>query len=212
MNNIYNPKSYFKNRFAYDWWKYIAVTLVVCLLWYYAFYLTDRLKPTEKIQIFTSAEITDLKIEKELEDQFLPQGIYDYFFYRVSEENRYFDVALSSQGFENSDILILPEEALTEETLAGCAAFDDALINRCLALHADLSFLEGEGKTYGVRIYIAGDDAYNEKLSFCSWLKPDKNYCMVFSAKSKNIGRLSPKADEKNDKAILTYLYLLERK
>lgn len=212
MNKIYRQKSYFKNRLAYDWWKYIAVTLVICLIWYYAFYLTDRLKPTEKIQIFTSAEITDLKIEKELEDKFLPQGVYDYFFYRASVENKYFDVALSSQGFENSDILILPEELLTEDVLLGCAAFDDALVSQCLALQKTLSFMENEGKIYGARIYIAGDDAYNEKLSFRSWLKPDKNYCMVFSAKSENIGRLSPKADEKNDKAIQTYLYLLERK
>ena len=196
MSKVYDAKTYVKTRLAYDWWKYVALIVVVCLLWYYAFYMTDRLKDTEKIQIFTSAEIVNFDIEKELEDEFSKQGIYDYFFYQASFENKNFEFALETQGFGNSDILIIPEEALTETMLAQCVVFDGELIKAC--------------KT--AKIYVKDDEEYNNGFSFSSWINPDRNYCMVLSKQSKNVGRLSSESKAENDKALSTYIYLLSRK
>lgn len=212
MSKIFSAKEYMKHRLGYDWWKYLIVVVLVCVLCYYAFYLADRLKPTEKIQIFTSAEITDFSIEKELEDTFADKGIYDYFFYQASFDNKYFDIALESQGFENSDILIVPEEALTAEILAMCAEFDSEFIDECTLANEGIRFVQNEGKTYGVKIYAKDDDQYNDRFSFLSWLNPDRDYCMVFSKKSKNVGRLSSESDDNNRCALDTYIYLLGRK
>lgn len=212
MSKVYDAKTYVKTRLAYDWWKYVALIVVVCLLWYYAFYMTDRLKDTEKIQIFTSAEIVNFDIEKELEDEFSKQGIYDYFFYQASFENKNFEFALETQGFGNSDILIIPEEALTEAMLAQCVVFDDEFINACKTVNEKVVFVQSEEKTYGIKIYVKDDDEYNNGFSFSSWMNPDRNYCMVLSKQSKNVGRLSSESKAENDKALSTYIYLLGRK
>ena len=212
MNKIYDVKVYLKTRLSYDWWKYVAIVLIVCLLCYYAFYMSDKLKSTEKIQIFISANIEDFEVEKELEQKFEDQGILDYFFYQASAENKNFDTAFETQGFGNSDILIVPEEVLTETMLSNCVELDEEFKNDCLAVNSEVLFFNSGEKTYGIKIYIKDNSEYNNKLSFNSWLDFDKNYCMVLSKQSQNVGRLSSNSNDNNDKALDTYIYLLGRK
>ena len=121
MSNV--TKRAVAQSFRNYWWIYIVVAVLLCLAWRYAFYLKDKSRDNERLQIFVAGEISDRDLERRTEEYFAKDGILDVNLYVLSPDFKGFDAGFSAQGFLNSDLLILPQ-ILVEKYAAYALALD----------------------------------------------------------------------------------------
>ena len=55
MSNV--TKQAIKQSFRNYWWIYVVVAVLLCSAWLYAFYLKDKIRDDERLQIFVAGEI-----------------------------------------------------------------------------------------------------------------------------------------------------------
>ena len=68
MSNV--TKRAVEQSFRNYWWIYIVVAVLLCLAWLYAFYLKDKIRDNERLQIFVAGEISDRDLERRTEEYF----------------------------------------------------------------------------------------------------------------------------------------------
>ena len=120
MSNV--TKQAIKQSFPDYWWIYLVVAVLLCSAWLYAFYLKDKIRDNERLQIFVAGQISDRDLERRAEEYFANDGILDVNLYVLSPDFKGFEAGFSAQGFLNSDLLVLPQ-SLVEKYAAYALAF-----------------------------------------------------------------------------------------
>lgn len=200
MSNV--TKRAVAQSFRNYWWIYIVVAVLLCSTWLYAFYLKDKIRDNERLQIFVAGEISDRDLERRAEEYFAKDVILDVNLYVLSPDFKGFDAGFSAQGFLNSDLLILPQ-SLVEKYAAYALALDGVV-----RLPDDAETYSTDGKTYAVKVGRVNPEGYTPLYGF-GWIdERDEDMYVLLSPKSQNIGKLNPDGNA-NDKHALQLLQML---
>lgn len=200
MSNV--TKRAVAQSFRNYWWIYIVVAVLLCSAWLYAFYLKDKIRDNERLQIFVAGEISDRDLERRTEEYFAKDGILDVNLYVLSPDFKGFDAGFSVQGFLNSDLLILPQ-SLVEKYAAYALALDGIV-----TLPDDVEMYSIDGKIYAVKVGRVNPEGYTPLYGF-GWIdERDEDMYVLLSPKSQNIGKLNPDGNA-NDKHALQLLQML---
>lgn len=200
MSNV--TKRAVAQSFRNYWWIYIVVAVLLCSAWLYAFYLKDKIRDNERLQIFVAGEISDRDLERRTEEYFAKDGILDVNLYVLSPDFKGFDAGFSAQGFLNSDLLILPQ-SLVEKYAAYALALDGIV-----TLPDDVETYSIDGKIYAVKVGRVNPDGYTPLYGFGWSDERDEDMYVLLSPKSQNIGKLNPDGNA-NDKHALQLLQML---
>lgn len=200
MSNV--TKQAIKQSFADYWWIYIVVAVLLCSAWLYAFYLKDKIRDNERLQIFVAGQISDRDLERRAEEYFANDGILDVNLYVLSPDFKGFEAGFSAQGFLNSDLLVLPQ-SLVEKYAAYALALDGVI-----TLPDDVETYSTDGKIYAVKVGIVNSEGYTPLYGF-GWIdERDEDMYVLLSPKSQNIGKLNPDGNA-DDKHALQLLQML---
>ena len=200
MSNV--TKRAVAQSFRNYWWIYIVVAVLLCSAWLYAFYLKDKIRDNERLQIFVAGEISDRDLERRTEEYFAKDGILDVNLYVLSPDFKGFDAGFSAQGFLNSDLLILPQ-SLVEKYAAYALALDGIV-----TLPDDVETYSIDGKIYAVKVGRVNPEGYTPLYGF-GWIdERDEDMYVLLSPKSQNIGKLNPDGNA-NDNHALQLLQML---
>lgn len=200
MSNV--TKRAVAQSFRNYWWIYIVVAVLLCSAWLYAFYLKDKIRDNEHLQIFVAGEISDRDLERRTEEYFAKDGILDVNLYVLSPDFKGFDAGFSAQGFLNSDLLILPQSLV--EKYAAYALTLDGIVT----LPDDVETYSIDGKIYAVKVGRVNPEGYTPLYGF-GWIdERDEDMYVLLSPKSQNIGKLNPDGNA-NDKHALQLLQML---
>lgn len=200
MSNV--TKRAVAQSFRNYWWIYIVVAVLLCSAWLYAFYLKDKIRDNERLQIFVAGEISDRDLERRTEEYFAKDGILDVNLYVLSPDFKGFDAGFSAQGFLNSDLLILPQSLV--EKYAAYALTLDGIVT----LPDDVETYSIDGKIYAVKVGRVNPEGYTPLYGF-GWIdERDEDMYVLLSPKSQNIGELNPDGNA-NDKHALQLLQML---
>ncbi len=200
MSNV--TKQAIKQSFADYWWIYLVVAVLLCSAWLYAFYLKDKIRDNERLQIFVAGQITDRDLERRAEEYFANDGILDVNLYVLSPDFKGFEAGFSAQGFLNSDLLVLPQ-SLVEKYAAYALALDGVV-----TLPDDVETYSTDGKICAVKVGIVNSEGYTPLYGF-GWIdESDEDMYVLVSPKSQNIGKLNPDGNA-DDKHALQLLQML---
>lgn len=200
MSNV--TKQAIKQSFADYWWIYLVVAVLLCSAWLYAFYLKDKIRDNERLQIFVAGQIYDRDLERRAEKYFANDGILDVNLYVLSPDFKGFEAGFSAQGFLNSDLLVLPQ-SLVEKYAAYALALDGVI-----TLPDDVETYSADGKIYAVKVGMVNSEGYTPLYGF-GWIdEKDEDMYVLLSPKSQNIGKLNPDGNA-NDKHALQLLQML---
>lgn len=200
MSNV--TKQAIKQSFADYWWIYLVVAVLLCSAWLYAFYLKDKIRDNERLQIFVAGQISDRDLERRAEEYFANDGILDVNLYVLSPDFKGFDAGFSAQGFLNSDLLVLPQ-SLVEKYAAYALALDGVI-----TLLDDAETYSADGKIYAVKVGMVNSEGYTPLYGF-GWIdERDEDMYVLLSPKSQNIGKLNPDGNA-DDKHALQLLQML---
>ena len=200
MSNV--TKQAIKQSFADYWWIYLVVAVLLCSAWLYAFYLKDKIRDNERLQIFVAGQISDRDLERRAEEYFANDGILDVNLYVLSPDFKGFEAGFSAQGFLNSDLLVLPQ-SLVEKYAAYALALDGVI-----TLPDDVETYSTDGKIYAVKVGMVNSEGYTPLYGF-GWIdEKDKDMYVLLSPKSQNIGKLNPDGNA-GDKQALQLLQML---
>lgn len=200
MSNV--TKQAIKQSFADYWWIYLVVAVLLCSAWLYAFYLKDKIRDTERLQIFVAGQISDRDLERRAEEYFANDGILDVNLYVLSPDFKGFEAGFSAQGFLNSDLLVLPQ-SLVEKYAAYALALDGVI-----TLPDDVETYSTDGKIYAVKVGMVNSEGYTPLYGF-GWIdERDEDMYVLVSPKSQNIGKLNPDGNA-DDKHALQLLQML---
>ena len=200
MSNV--TKQAIKQSFADYWWIYLLVAVLLCSAWLYAFYLKDKIRDNERLQIFVAGQISDRDLERRAEEYFANDGILDVNLYVLSPDFKGFEAGFSAQGFLNSDLLVLPQ-SLVEKYAAYALALDGVI-----TLPDDVETYSADGKIYAVKVGMVTSEGYTPLYGF-GWIdERDEDMYVLLSPKSQNIGKLNPDGNA-NDKHALQLLQML---
>lgn len=200
MSNV--TKQAIKQSFADYWWIYLVVAVLLCSAWLYAFYLKDKIRDNERLQIFVAGQISDRDLERRAEEYFANDGILDVNLYVLSPDFKGFEAGFSAQGFLNSDLLVLPQN-LVEKYAAYALALDGVI-----TLPDDAETYSTDGKIYAVKVGMVNSEGYTPLYGF-GWIdERDEDMYVLLSPKSQNIGKLNPDGNA-DDKQALQLLQML---
>lgn len=200
MSNV--TKQAIKQSFADYWWIYLLVAVLLCSAWLYAFYLKDKIRDNERLQIFVAGQISDRDLERRAEEYFANDGILDVNLYVLSPDFKGFEAGFSAQGFLNSDLLVLPQ-SLVEKYAAYALALDGVI-----TLPDDVETYSTDGKIYAVKVGMVNSEGYTPLYGF-GWIDGrDEDMYVLVSPKSQNIGKLNPDGNA-DDKHALQLLQML---
>ena len=200
MSNV--TKQAIKQSFADYWWIYLVVAVLLCSAWLYAFYLKDKIRDNERLQIFVAGQISDRDLERCAEEYFANDGILDVNLYVLSPDFKGFEAGFSAQGFLNSDLLVLPQ-SLVEKYAAYALALDGVI-----TLPDDVETYSADGKIYAVKVGMVNSEGYTPLYGF-GWIdERDEDMYVLLSPKSQNIGKLNPDGNA-DDKHALQLLQML---
>lgn len=200
MSNV--TKQAIKQSFADYWWIYLVVAVLLCSAWLYAFYLKDKIRDNERLQIFVAGQISDRDLERRAEEYFVNDGILDVNLYVLSPDFKGFEAGFSAQGFLNSDLLVLPQ-SLVEKYAAYALALDGVV-----TLPDDVETYSTDGKIYAVKVGMVNSEGYTPLYGF-GWIdERDEDMYVLLSPKSQNIGKLNPDGNA-DDKHALQLLQML---
>lgn len=200
MSNV--TKQAIKQSFADYWWIYLVVAVLLCSAWLYAFYLKDKIRDNERLQIFVAGQISDRYLERRAEEYFANDGILDVNLYVLSPDFKGFEAGFSAQGFLNSDLLVLPQ-SLVEKYAAYALALDGVI-----TLPDDAETYSADGKIYAVKVGMVNSEGYTPLYGF-GWIdERDEDMYVLLSPKSQNIGKLNPDGNA-DDKHALQLLQML---
>lgn len=200
MSNV--TKQAIKQSFADYLWIYLVVAVLLCSAWLYAFYLKDKIRDNERLQIFVAGQISDRDLERRAEEYFANDGILDVNLYVLSPDFKGFEAGFSAQGFLNSDLLVLPQ-SLVEKYAAYALALDGVI-----TLPDDVETYSADGKIYAVKVGMVNSEGYTPLYGF-GWIdERDEDMYVLVSPKSQNIGKLNPDGNA-DDKHALQLLQML---
>ncbi len=175
-------------------WVYVAWIAVVCVLWTAVFGMITRVREEEKIIVFIGTRSQTFDKYTELKEA-CPGYVLELEVnvHSVAEKN--FSQSLSVFGIGESDVLILSESYLQNESSAILYAEISAELCELLP---NLGTFTSNGTVCGLKIH--DKDTHESVVSCLDFGTGDteENYYLVFNKKSLHLGELSSEATERN--------------
>lgn len=214
MKRIRTTSKYIKSSISYDWWKYLLISIILCVLCFFSLSMKLKLRRYEQLQIFLTAEVSDTNIVDELQNEFKKEGIEEITLFTASETSSYLQIQLEVNGFGDSDLLLLPEDVLKdkEELIKTALLFNDEFVSNIKEQYPSSQIITYQNYSYALKIFDIDDNSYNSIFHFDKWLKLDKTYYLAIARNSQNIGKYGEKSSLEHDAAIKMMNYLLGRK
>ena len=195
-------KSAMKNTFTYTWFIYPMSAIILSLVWLWSFPTFHQPSAHQKIDAFFA---TDIKSEefadnilKKYDREILREINSSYAFPGTTLDAQKLQLALTS-----SDVLILPKEHFERYKVdfdLYFAKVTSYIQEKCQI--EETRVLED----YGILLKTKGVEHYLENyMTF-----DDKDYVLVFSANSKNLGSAIDEDNAPYDNALTFVHYLLE--
>lgn len=202
-------KSNVKSHLADKWWMYLAVALLLIIIWEWIFNFVDELQPNEKVTVTVSSYGVGALPDKLAEICPKPEYLREIELnsYGVGGTGGYDDYTLQSQlqvlAFEEqSDLIILPQSLIDsmENFVRGYCAelsqeylqstFGDSLTEK-FGSNATLQF-EDSDKVWGIKIYDGATDTGFARDYIAYDNGDDKqDYYLIFSVNSVHTSSLN---------------------
>lgn len=168
-------------------WLYLVWILAVCIFWSWLFGMLTQVTKEEKIVVFIGSGSLSFDRYDEL-NKARPEYILELELNVHTTAEKNFSESLNIFGIGESDILILPESYLQNESTE--VVYAEISAAYC-SLLPNLGTLERNGKVYGLKIH---DKETHESLISClDYGEGDgeENYYILFNRKSMHLGELS---------------------
>ena len=182
---------------------YVVASIIILssLAWWAMFAHLERVKPDERIQLFFSVHVNETDIQTDLLENFEDQNIQEISIHTISITNADYDAALLTQGMLLSDILILPTNFITDQTIENFLILDDAVLQQEGTNPSTYTFVSKNEKHYGLIVYDATSninllDNYINTSEFNS-----NSYCLLINNNSPFI------KEAKSDDDAISLLY-----
>ncbi len=209
---------------------YFTVPLIICVVliyvgFYYMFNRINKIFDYEKIQLFIECNGTYMDIAPDIYSYMNEEGVtsdevkeVDLYNYQKNERDLY-DIYLSLGVY--ADLLILPEydlEDIQEFIGDNFLGYDE---NEILSFSGvptseipnyKYFYSEYDEFCYGIKIYDAKDEEYNNYVGFTSWLNYEDeeiSYYLIINLYSENIKEAIDSSTTNN--AFIAMGYLLNR-
>ncbi|MBO4573479.1 MAG: hypothetical protein J5762_06955 [Clostridia bacterium] len=178
---------------------FVLVFTASAIIWNLVFSALNEPKATEKLGIFiVAAECDENYFHDKLKSV---DGVKKTYVYNRDENQSYFDEYFGTAGMINSDLILLPEDMLSDAaTLACLTPFTDEIIS--LYSLENCVFAEIDGAKYGVIVKDDKTDIFGDAITFSS---PEKNYVLAVNNSSPNA------VINENDKAFKALSALLPK-
>ena len=148
-------KGKFLSRLHYDWIKYVAVTIVAVILWYFIFTLFNAPAPTETINVFFAGKVKDYSVKKIALGEMKTYGVRAIEITSCEPNDNAFKTKYSVVALNGSDVVIVPESVASE---TDCAATFTEI--------ADENAYSQGGKGYGRYLTDEAKEALSAYFSF----------------------------------------------
>ena len=156
-----------KDSLAYDWWKYLVLTLGLCVGWYYIYQTKNALKDYEIINVYSNLAIKDDKFSEPILKEHGEHGIAQVNFTSI-DNDAYTQTLLTSKALLDGDLLLLYETYVDPLVEARSYVLDEAMQISIKSSVSNAEFISYEGEAVGVKVYKKGDDAYNASFQINS--------------------------------------------
>ena len=180
----------FLGKIGKHWWVYLAWIVMAAFFWNWIFGILTQAKPEEKVSVFIGSYSNFYEKYTELNES-RPDYLKTVEVNAYKVDSFYFSTYLSVFGYDEGDILILPESKTDKEGLAGRFG---AITQEYLDLLPSLGYMEKNGQTYGIRVH---DKATGESLvNYIDYGAGEKeeDYYLFFGKNSLHTGKMSPNA------------------
>lgn len=199
-----------KQHLADKWWLYLAVALILILVWEWIFEFVDELKPNEKVTITASSYYFDGSIADKLQES-CPKPSYlraiEINGYGVLGNGSYDDYTLQSQlqvmvFEEQSDLMILPKNVIDQMksfVLSYCAELSQQYIEDNFGQSLTDKFggvqvlqVEGNEKLWGIKLYD-GATGVGFACDYLTYVNGDntQDYYLLFAVNSVHTSSLN---------------------
>lgn len=201
----------FLNKIGKNFWAYVAWLVVVIVIWIWVFELITRISPKDKVTVFFGTyseefEKTDVLIENR------PDYLKTVEVFAFMPTQIYFDVFLQVHGYEESDIIILPESRLSKDK---CADYYAEISIPYQNQFENLGFFTVGEKVYGIKIHDKDShESAIDCLDFGEGRKtegedgevydPEENYYLLFNKNSYHLGNLSDENNQSTKNGAIT--------
>ncbi len=175
-------------------WGYVAWIAVVCVLWTIVFGIITRVREEEKIVVFIGTRSQTFDNYTELKEA-CPDYVLELELNVHSVAERNFSQSLSVFGIGESDVLILSEKYLQNESSAVWYAEIPAELRELLP---NLGIFTSNGTVCGLKIH--DKDTHESVVSCLDFGTGDteENYYLVFNKTSLHLGEYSLEKTERN--------------
>lgn len=175
----------FLRRISKNLWAYIAWIVSAILFWLWLLGFLTRVKPEERVNVFIGSYSNSFEKYDELNEK-RPENLKKIVVSAYSVTSLNFNVYLSVFGYNEGDIIILPESRVTDKS--STSHFSEISVNYQTELN-NLGLYEVGDKVYGLKIH---DKQSNESLITClDYGETGEDFYLFFNKKSRHIGDLS---------------------
>ena len=195
-------KSLMKNTFTYTWFIYPMTAVILSLVWLWSFPTFHQPSAHQKIDAFFATDIKSEEFANKILQKYERENLREinstYAFPGTSLYAQKLQLALTS-----SDVLILPREHFERYRSEFALYFVEVtsyVQEKCQVEETRVC------ENYGILLKTKGAEHYLENyMTF-----DDKDYILVFSANSKNMGSAIDEDNAPYDNALTFVHYLLE--
>lgn len=204
-----------KRIFTHTWYIYPLLAGIITIIWLWAFPAFHQPTKHETLTLFFATELKNEKYLNQIKKHYSEEKLREVeTHYHLPDDSRAYYQALETYA-ANSDLLILDD--LTVKDFVNSDHRDELLYqitdevktNYITSEHDYYTYTDDQGSTYayGVKLKDKGVDHY---LSTYMTFDEMRDYYIVLSTSSVNVGALRSKSNAAYDNALTFMNYLLE--
>lgn len=215
-------KDRIKRHLSYSYLTYIVVFLLLIMLWWLLYAMIGNVKDNEKISIFVGAyDVNSMEAVNGIREKVNYLDIKQIRFnvFPPNEDN--YSLYYGTGGVFASDIFIISDSKLKEKSVDSFLPLTYNVLDEIMPSNISYTpiFYSYDGINYGIKIYDATDNEYNEHFSFSEFILFRENenseaedYYLLININSPNIGSYSvnKKARDNQIAALIAVHYLLD--
>ena len=185
----------FSDFIARRWYVYVIWLFVSIIVATSAFSMITSAKKDERVSFFICADEETGGLAGALDER-RPDGIKQINVTVAGASDPYYGLLLTTRGYSDADILILPETAFTEEDVRGAfAPLDEHLFKKEFG---SATAYEADGVIYGIKVFDkkTGEGAAKGYLTYSKEGSETSDVYLFFNKKSVNLGALGKCASD----------------
>lgn len=179
-------KYYVKNRFSYDWLKYLAIMAVCLFFWSSVFSVINNYAAEEKINVFLCAyETVPGGKLTQMHQTMTQQGIAQINFACYDHGSDKYPTVLAVKGIHGSDVLILDEAGMKLYLAGGNAlALTEEVLADLLCDDRQVQIEYVDDRPAAIKIYDSDDPSYNAQFDLSFLELGEGRYYLVINGRT----------------------------